>query len=126
MVRSLILIGIGSCIGGISRYLTQQYVQKYYPSSIPLGTLSVNIIGCFLIGIIYALADRGNILSPAMRLFLATGFCGGYTTFSSFAYENISLMREGDFFYTGLYIMLSIVIGFAAVYLGILFIKLIS
>ena len=126
MVRSLILIGIGSCIGGISRYLTQQYVQKYYPSSIPLGTLSVNIIGCFLIGIIYALADRGNILSPAMRLFLATGFCGGYTTFSSFAYENISLMREGDFFYTGLYIMLSMVIGFAAVYLGILFIKLIS
>jgi len=126
MVRSLILIGIGSCIGGISRYLTQQYVQKYYPSSIPLGTLSVNIIGCFLIGIIYALADRGNILSPAMRLFLATGFWGGYTTFSSFAYENISLMREGDFFYTGLYIMLSMVIGFAAVYLGILFIKLIS
>ena len=126
MARSLILIGIGSCIGGISRYLTQQYVQKYYPSSIPLGTLSVNIIGCFLIGIIYALADRGNILSPAMRLFLATGFCGGYTTFSSFAYENISLMREGDFFYTGLYIMLSMVIGFAAVYLGILFIKLIS
>ena len=126
MVRSLILIGIGSCIGGISRYLTQQYVQKYYPSSIPLGTLSVNIIGCFLIGIIYALADRGTILSPAIRLFLATGFCGGYTTFSSFAFENVSLMREGDFFYTGLYIMLSIVIGFAAVYLGILFIKLIS
>jgi fluoride exporter len=126
MVRSLILIGIGSCIGGIFRYLTQQYVQKYYPSSIPLGTLSVNVIGCFLIGIIYALADRGNILSPAMRLFLATGLCGGYTTFSSFAYENISLMREGDFFYTGLYIMLSMVIGFAAVYLGILFIKLIS
>jgi len=126
MARSLILIGIGSCIGGISRYLTQQFVQKYYPYSIPLGTLSVNIIGCFLIGIIYALADRGTILSPAIRLFLATGFCGGYTTFSSFAFENVSLMREGDFFYTGLYIMLSIVIGFAAVYLGILFIKLIS
>src|SRR5580704_9362931 len=98
MARSLILIGVGSCVGGISRYFTQHFVQKHYPSSIPLGTLSVNIIGCFIIGIIYALADRGNILSPAMRLLLATGFCGGYTTFSSFAYENISLMQDGEFY----------------------------
>jgi CrcB protein len=126
MVRSLILVGAGSFVGGISRYLTQQFVQKHYPSSIPLGTLSVNIIGCFIIGIIYALADRGNFLSPTMRLLLATGFCGGYTTFSSFAYENISLMQVGAFFYTSLYVLLSIVIGFAAVYLGIIFIKLIS
>ena len=120
------MIGAGSCIGGICRYLCQQFVQKHYPSSIPLGTLSVNVIGCFIIGIIYALADKGNILSPAMRLLLATGFCGGYTTFSSFAVENISLIRDGEFFYTGLYIALSVIIGFAAVYLGILFIKVIS
>jgi CrcB protein len=125
MTRSLILIGAGSSIGGILRYLTQQFVQKHYPSSIPFGTLSVNIIGCFIIGIIYALADRGNILSPTMRLLLATGFCGGYTTFSSFAYENISLMQEGEFFYVALYVLMSVIIGFAAVYLGILFIKLI-
>lgn len=126
MVRNLILIGSGSCIGGICRYLTQLFVQKYYPSSFPFGTLSVNIIGCFIIGIIYALADKGNMLSPAMRLLLATGFCGGYTTFSSFAYENISLIRDGEFFYAGLYVMLSTFIGFTAVYLGILFIKLMS
>jgi CrcB protein len=125
MARSLILIGVGSCAGGISRYLTQQLVQKHYPSSIPFGTLSANVIGCFIIGLIYALSDRGNILSPTMRLLLATGFCGGYTTFSSFAYENISLMQDGEFFYTSLYVLMSIVIGFAAVYLGILLIKLI-
>ncbi len=125
MTRNLILVGIGSCIGGISRYLSQLLVQKHYPSSFPLGTLSVNIIGCFFIGIIYALADKGNIMSPATRLLLATGFCGGFTTFSSFAYENISLMRDGEFFYTSLYILLSVIIGLVAVYLGILLIKLI-
>jgi fluoride exporter len=126
MARTLIIIGIGGSIGSISRYLTQQFVQKNYPSSIPIGTLSVNIIGCFIIGLIYALAEKGNILSPGMRLLLATGFCGGYTTFSAFAYENIKFLREGDFFYCGMYISLSVVFGFAAVYLGILFIKLIS
>lgn len=125
MFRNLILIGSGSFVGGICRYLSQQFVQKYYPSSFPLGTLSVNVIGCFLIGIIYAFSERGNLLSPAMRLLLATGFCGGFTTFSSFAFENVSLLRDSEFFYTSLYILLSIVIGFAAVYLGILFIKLI-
>ena len=125
MTRNLILVGVGSCIGGIARYLTQLLVQKHYPSSIPFGTLTVNISGCFIIGILYALADRGNMLSPAMRLLLATGFCGGFTTFSSFAYENISLMRDGEFLYTSLYILLSVVIGLLAVWLGILLIKLI-
>ena len=126
MARSLLLIGVGSCIGGISRYIVQEFVQKHYPSSIPLGTLSVNIIGCFIIGVVYALASKGNILSPELRLFLAPGLCGGFTTFSSFAYENISLMQDGEFFYTSQYVLLSILFGFASVYLGILFIKLIS
>lgn len=125
MFRNLLLIGIGSCVGGISRFLCQQFVQKHYPTSIPLGTLGVNIIGCFIIGIIYGLGNRGNVLSPELRLLLATGFCGGYTTFSSFAYENISMMQDGEFFYTALYISMSVVIGFAAVYAGILFTKLI-
>jgi CrcB protein len=123
MFRFLLLIGAGSFIGGILRYLSQQFVQRYYPTSFPLGTFSVNIIGCFIIGIIYALAEKGNILSPGVRLFLATGFCGGYTTFSSFAYENISLLQDGEYFYTSLYIVLSVALGLVAVYLGILFIK---
>jgi len=125
MIRSLILIGIGSFTGGICRFLCQIFVQKHYPTSIPLGTLGVNIIGCFLIGIIYGLGNRGNILSPELRLLTATGFCGGYTTFSSFAYENINMLQDGEFFYTALYILLSVVIGFAAVYAGVLFTKII-
>lgn len=125
MFRNLLLIGIGSCTGGIARFLCQQFVQKNYPASLPLGTLGVNVIGCFIIGIIYGLGNRGNILSPELRLLMATGFCGGYTTFSSFAYENISMIQDGEFFYTALYILLSLIIGFAAVYAGIMLIKLI-
>jgi CrcB protein len=125
MTRSLILIGIGSFAGGVCRYLTQLFVQRHYPSSIPFGTLTANVLGCFIIGLVYALSGKGNILSPEMRLFLATGICGGYTTFSSFAYENVNLLQDGEFFYFSLYLILSLVIGLGAVYLGILIIKLI-
>jgi CrcB protein len=126
MVRSLLFIGIGSFIGGICRFLCQQIVQNNFPSSIPLGTLCVNIIGCFFIGIIYELSGKGNIISPELRIFLATGICGGFTTFSSFAYENVSMVLDGEFFYPALYVLLSIVIGFGAVHAGILLIKFIS
>ena len=126
MTRNIVLVGMGSCVGGIARYLTQLFVQKHYPATIPYGTLTANILGCFIIGIIYALAGRGNILTPEMRLFFATGFCGGYTTFSSFAYENISFLQDAEFFNASIYVLISIAIGFIAVYLGILFIKLIS
>lgn len=124
MYRYLIYVLVGSSIGGAARYLTQEFVQKTYPSFIPLGTLSVNIIGSFIIGIIYALAEKSKI-SAEVRILIATGFCGGFTTFSSFAFENIKLIQDGELFNTALYLLLSIVIGFIAVYLGILFTKLI-
>lgn len=104
MLRSLFIIGGGSCLGGIARYLLQQYIQNRFPSSFPFGTLLVNILGCFIIGIIYDIATKGNILSPATRLFLVTVFCGGFTTFSSFAYENVSMYWRGSF-YTLFYIV---------------------
>lgn len=124
MYRYVIYVIIGSSIGGAARYLSQEFVQKNFPSFIPLSTLSVNIVGSFIIGIIYALAERSKI-SAEVRILIATGFCGGFTTFSSFAFENVKLMQDGEFFNTALYIILSIVIGFVAVYLGILFTKLI-
>ena len=125
MIRNLFLIGAGSFIGGICRFLCQQLVQKNLPSSIPLGTLGVNVIGCLIIGIIYGFSARVNILSPELKFFAATGFCGGYTTFSSFAYENIIMMQNDQFFNTALYILMSMIIGFGAVYTGMLFTKLI-
>lgn len=112
-------------MGGISRYLLQQFVQDRFPTSIPLGTLAVNIVGCFMIGIVYALANRGNILTPQMRLLLATGFCGGFTTFSSFAYENVSMVLDREFYFPTVYIVLSVLFGFGAVHAGILLTKLI-
>ena len=124
MYRYLIYVIVGSSIGGAARYLSQEFVQKNFPSFIPLSTLSVNIVGSFIIGIIYALAERSKI-SAEVRILIATGFCGGFTTFSSFAFENVKLLQDGEFFNTGLYILLSLVIGFIAVYLGILFTKLI-
>jgi CrcB protein len=123
MNRILLVIGIGGFLGSIARYLSQQYFQKYFPSSLPLGTLWVNLSGCFLIGVIYALAEKGNLLSPEWRLFLATGFCGGFTTFSAFAFENTSFLKEGDFFYAALYMGLSVIGGIVAAYLGTLFIR---
>jgi CrcB protein len=126
MYRSLTFIGMGSFIGGISRYLLQQFAQKNYPSSFPFGTLGVNLVGCFIIGLVYELASKGNLLSPEMRLFLAVGVCGGFTTFSSFAYENVSMVLDGEFFYPIIYTLLSVIMGFGSVHAGILFIKLIS
>ncbi len=124
MYRYLIYVIIGSSIGGAARYLSQGFVQKNFPSYIPLSTLAVNVIGSFIIGIIYALAEK-NKVSAEVRILIATGFCGGFTTFSSFAFENVKLLQDGEFFNTILYIMLSLVIGLVAVYLGILFTKLI-
>jgi len=118
MYRNLLLVGVGSFIGGISRYLFQTFVQTRHPSPFPLGTLLVNISGCFIIGFVYGLAEKGNLLTPEARLFLATGVCGGYTTFSSFAFENIALMRDAEWFYFSLYLALSIIFGLTAAYLG--------
>ncbi len=126
MIRNLFLIGIGGFIGSVCRYLAQQFIQNYYPTSIPWGTILVNITGCFLIGIVYALSGKNTVLSPEMRIFLATGFCGGFTTFSSFAYENVAMVLEGDFYYTAINILVSIVVGFGATHAGILLIKFIS
>ncbi len=124
MYRYLIYVIIGSSIGGAARYLSQEFVQKNFPSYIPLSTLSVNVIGSFIIGIIYALAEKSKI-SAEVRILIASGFCGGFTTFSSFAFENIKLLQDGEYFNTALYVLLSLIIGFAAVYLGILFTRLI-
>src|SRR3954466_13288434 len=89
----------------------------------PLGTFVVNTIGCLLIGIFYALIEKGNLLTPEWRLALTTGFCGGFTTFSTFAYENMNLLRTGDYLYFVLYAAGSVILGLAAVYVGIFALK---
>ena len=124
MSRIVIIIGIGGFIGSVARYLTQQLFQKHFPSSFPYGTMWVNIAGCFLIGVIYGLSEKGSILTPEWRLFLATGFCGGFTTFSTFAFENIGLLRDGEYFYAAVYTSVSVFAGLIAAFLGTSLVKL--
>lgn len=123
-MKNLLLIAVGGGIGSMARYLGQKWIAQLYVQPFPLGTLMVNITGCFLIGLFYALSEKGNLLTPEWRLLLTTGFCGGFTTFSTFAYENVSLIKSGDLMYVLLYILLSVTIGIIAVYVGILFIKI--
>jgi CrcB protein len=123
MGKMILIVGAGGFAGSVARFLSQQFIARQYPSSFPWGTLIVNITGCFIIGLIYALSEKGNLISPEMRLLLATGFCGGFTTFSSFAYENITLMRDGELLYAFLYVVSSIIIGFLATYIGVLIVK---
>lgn len=105
------------------RYLAQLVIYKSYPSIFPFGTFLVNISGCFLIGVFYALAEKGNIGSSELRLFLMTGICGGYTTFSTFSLDNMILLRSGNFLHFFLNAIGSLVIGLLATYLGVLLFK---
>ncbi|MEO6168692.1 MAG: fluoride efflux transporter CrcB [Chitinophagales bacterium] len=119
MNRIVLIIGLGGFIGTIARYLSQQLIYKYYPVTFPYGTLAVNLLGCFLIGIFYALSERGNLLSPEWRMFLTTGLCGGFTTFSAFSYESVQLINDRQYLYLGIYATVSMVVGIAVTYLGI-------
>ncbi|MBS1530598.1 MAG: fluoride efflux transporter CrcB [Bacteroidetes bacterium] len=123
MLKTIIYVAIGSALGGVARFLMQQFVQKRFESTFPYGTLSVNLLGCFVIGVVAGLADKGNILSPNARIFLAVGICGGFTTFSSFVNENYSMLRDGELLNTFVYIAASVVIGLLATGAGILLIK---
>ncbi|MEP6597719.1 MAG: fluoride efflux transporter CrcB [Ginsengibacter sp.] len=122
-IKTILIIFAGSGFGGVARYGMQTWIFRIYPFTFPLGTFIVNSTGCFLIGLFYALSEKGNLLTPEWRLALTTGFCGGFTTFSTFAYENMNLLRTGDYLYFGLYIAASVVLGIVAVYLGIFTIK---
>jgi len=117
------MIGVGGFIGSICRYLLSLLIQNKFLSTYPFGTLSVNIIGCFLIGIIYALSDRGHF-SVEWRLFLATGIIGGFTTFSSFSNETVSMLRDAQYGNALLYVSGSVILGLLATFCGIILIKL--
>jgi CrcB protein len=124
MNRTILLIGIGGFLGSIARFLTATYFAKILPSTFPLGTFAANLLGCFIIGVIYGLSARFSWLTPEWRFFLATGFCGGYTTFSTFAYENIKLLETSNYGMFMAYSLLSFVTGLLAVFVGLAITKI--
>lgn len=124
MGRYLLLVGLGGFLGSIGRYLTTLLFSRIWPSQFPFGTFVANIVGCLLIGIVYGLAERAGWLTTPWRLLLATGFCGGYTTFSSFAFENLDLLQAGNYGTFLGYTLSSLLLGVLAVFAGIVLVKI--
>lgn len=124
MGKNLLWIGLGGFLGSIGRYLTAVLMTKIWSSSFPWGTFVANVLGCLIIGLVYGFSTRMNWMNPEWRLFLATGFCGGYTTFSSFTFENADLLQSGNYGTFALYTLSSFAVGLAAVFAGILLTKL--
>ena len=123
MLKMFLITGVGGFFGSGLRYLSQRIISHYFPVTFPYGTLIVNLIGCFLIGVIFAMSDKTRILSPDIRMFLAVGFCGGFTTFSSFALDSYGLIRDSEYLYFSLYLLASVILGILAVIAGIWSIK---
>jgi CrcB protein len=124
MLKNLLIIGSGGFLGSVARYLVSQLNLTVSFHSIPVGTLLVNITGCLVIGFLTGIAEKSLILTPEWRLFLMVGLCGGFTTFSAFANENLTLIHNGQMLAVLLYTGLSIFLGFIAVYLGYILTKL--
>ena len=120
----VVLAGAGLC--GLARYVAGTWIMAKYAGRFPLGTFLINVTGSWFLGFVGTLAlDHGTLVTPAMRLLLTVGFVGAYTTFSTFMFEALQLVRQGAVAEAGLYAAGSLVVGFAAVGVGYLMARLV-
>lgn len=123
MIRNILIVGTGGFIGSVLRYLVQHFIEKGMESTFPLGTLIANIAGSFIIGIVFSLADKGNLMTAEWRIFLTVGICGGFTTFSAFAYNNFTMLRENAIGQLLWNVGGNLFLGIFAVYLGVILVR---
>ena len=116
-MKSFLLVFLGGGLGSSLRYLVT-ITMNQYSKVLPFGTFTVNMLGCLLIGLILGYAQKENTLTSNQTLLLATGFCGGFTTFSAFANENLELIKNGEIFNFSVYTIGSILVGVLAVFIG--------
>ncbi len=118
MIKTLLLVGLGGAIGSIFRYLTHWLTTKYFQNSFPLSTFFVNIIGSLLIGLFIGYIGKYFPENHPLKFFLIVGFCGGFTTFSSFALENYNLLQNNNQIIAYIYMSTSIILTIFAVGFG--------
>ncbi len=117
------LVGLGGFAGSITRYGLSIAFQRV-SFAWPLGTMAANLLGCFVIGVITAAAERTEAISPASRLLLATGFCGGFTTMSSMVYESMQMLRSGEYLHGVLYVGATLAGSMLAFVVGVIGVRL--
>ena len=123
MIKNILLVGLGGSLGSIARYLCQRWFAYSVPHAFPWGTFAVNIAGCLLIGIFWGLSFKSFTTTENWKLFLMTGLCGGFTTFSAFTLEGIGLIREQRLFLFFSYVAASVILGLLATYTGMKMIR---
>ncbi len=116
--RLVAAVAIGGALGSVARYLLGAYVQARVSTALPVGTLLINVVGSFLLGLFVQVGLDTSAVTPEVRFFLTTGFCGGFTTFSTFSYETYRLIEDGEFGIAGFYVVASVVLSLIGCALG--------
>ncbi|PKP21938.1 MAG: fluoride efflux transporter CrcB [Bacteroidetes bacterium HGW-Bacteroidetes-19] len=122
-MKEFLLVFIGSGFGGASRFFFGRWINSFSFITFPYSTMLINVLACFVLGLVVGLADHRQIITIQSRLFWMVGFCGGFSTFSAFSFESLTLIQQGSNWTNILYVALSLILCLAATYIGVLIVK---